>query len=889
MAHFPRKNHRESYLPALLALAAGVLFALTLYPHYVQDNDVGAYLFQARTFAEGRLAARSPDLTEPFHTWFVITDAEGRMFSRYPPGHALFLAASLRLFGTARVVPPLAMAGCVVLLYFLLLELYDRRTASLGAWLLLLSPFFLFAGSTLLSHATNTALVALFLLLYVKYLKRPRALLALGSGAALGMAFLTRPYTAVLVGLVAAGWLPVHARLERRGRRARDPAAGAQPRGTKSPGFLRRAPVFLIGAAPFLAAYLVYNQLLMGDPFRPPFLASGFVGADRPDVAWLGSWGPFVERLGRTRWALGEMNHWAAPFPYLFQVVFLYVALVLRRRQDVLLMLFLLAIVVGHAFYFGTGDFWVTGIVGPLYYFAGLLFLAGANARFLLHVHAFFRERSPERVYRWGLVAVAVFVAVSFAWRMGPRYVALRNHARARAADVRVLEQGIEEPALVFLPAAHIGHPWGQFLNAPSFDDPVVFARDLGAERNHELHASLYFERRAYVFFDGRPHPLRRAVPFVRHWLLLGPFEGPLERLVWRAEKLDPALPGPQVGEGDLGRVWQPHYAKSAYVDLADDLMDGEETSARAYAHTYVYMGHETPARILFGSDDAIRIWVNEEKVADVFAVRGAAMDEDTASCVLGSGWNRVLVESGQDHGGWGFFLRFTDLYGNPLESLHYQPEPPVNPEPVPFVRRWALAGPFFGEFDQVFARDFVGERSALPDPESSSPGGAPPDDLPRSRSHGEPPRWRAIVSPSPEIDLHDHLRAPRPAAAYAHTYVRSDVERSVLLRMGSDDGIKVWLNGGLVFGRNEVRGARPDQDRVEAALRAGWNSVLVKVTQMRYGWEFYFRISDLDGAPVPALWFQAEKPPGDELRGLRPPTGSAGDPPSESRGSFGT
>jgi HEAT repeat protein len=96
--------------------------------------------------------------------------------------------------------------------------------------------------------------------------------------------------------------------------------------------------------------------------------------------------------------------------------------------------------------------------------------------------------------------------------------------------------------------------------------------------------------------------------------------------------------------------------------------------------------------------------------------------------------------------------------------------------------------------------------------------------------------------------------------AAYLRTNVWSDKSRKVLLELGSDDGIKVWLNGQVVHANNATRPASPGQDKVEVTLKQGWNPLLLKVTQGGGEWAVCARIRQLDGSKAEGLNFQAEK-----------------------------
>src|SRR5262249_34914773 len=72
--------------------------------------------------------------------------------------------------------------------------------------------------------------------------------------------------------------------------------------------------------------------------------------------------------------------------------------------------------------------------------------------------------------------------------------------------------------------------------------------------------------------------------------------------------------------------------------------------------------------------------------------------------------------------------------------------------------------------------------------------------------------------------------------------------DRFVTLSVGSDDGVKVWLNGELVIAHDVPRSAAPDQDRAKVHLRAGDNTLLMKVVNLGGGSAFYFRIRPKTG-----------------------------------------
>jgi len=97
------------------------------------------------------------------------------------------------------------------------------------------------------------------------------------------------------------------------------------------------------------------------------------------------------------------------------------------------------------------------------------------------------------------------------------------------------------------------------------------------------------------------------------------------------------------------------------------------------------------------------------------------------------------------------------------------------------------------------------------------------------------------------EIDLSE-LIGGQHRVAYLRTRFRSPVARQAVLELGSDDGVKVWLNRTLVHANNVTRGVSAGEDRVEVDLRQGRNFMLVKVTQGVGGWGFTACLADKDG-----------------------------------------
>ena len=85
--------------------------------------------------------------------------------------------------------------------------------------------------------------------------------------------------------------------------------------------------------------------------------------------------------------------------------------------------------------------------------------------------------------------------------------------------------------------------------------------------------------------------------------------------------------------------------------------------------------------------------------------------------------------------------------------------------------------------------------------------------------------------------DVDDH-------SSYALITLESATAQSdVNMRAGSDDSIKIWLNGEVVHNNPIDRGAQDYQDRFTVDLKEGDNLLLVKVSELAGGWSMFVGI----------------------------------------------
>jgi hypothetical protein len=165
------------------------------------------------------------------------------------------------------------------------------------------------------------------------------------------------------------------------------------------------------------------------------------------------------------------------------------------------------------------------------------------------------------------------------------------------------------------------------------------------------------------------------------------------------------------------------------------------------------------------------------------------------------------------------------------------------------FVRDWLVVGPFP-------APDRKGHTVTFP-PETD------PFDLKKEYKAGAATlHWQTHPSSGDYVDFAKLFHTEDPAVAYAICWVRSDRARRVVLSLGSNDGIKVWVGGKSVADVGVFRSASPGQDRASCELAAGWNEVRVKIDNQGGPWGFYFEVRDpATNRPATGLEFTTTPP----------------------------
>lgn len=167
-------------------------------------------------------------------------------------------------------------------------------------------------------------------------------------------------------------------------------------------------------------------------------------------------------------------------------------------------------------------------------------------------------------------------------------------------------------------------------------------------------------------------------------------------------------------------------------------------------------------------------------------------------------------------------------------------------PKHFGFLMKWQLIAPFTNVerkgFDEVFPPEKEVNLTA------SYPG------------KGGDAKWVPFESKDDYgmIDFNKPFTMLKEVTGYAYTEFNSAEARDAQIRIGCKNGWKVWLNGELLFARDEYhRGMKLDQYKLPCHLKSGKNTILVKCCQNEQTeswtveWQFQLRICDATGTAI--------------------------------------
>ena len=486
------------------AVIVGGAFGVTLFLNYSFVSrlphvpDAVSYIFQAKLLASGHLAAPPPPVQEVFEFFnppFIFL-ADDKWASKYPFGHPLMLALGVRL-GAIWLIPPLVGAASVALVFAIGRKVFSARVGLLAALFLATSPFFLMTASNFMPH--NTAVFYLLgALLFLAIIDRRPFLYGLLAGLFFGLVFNTRPLTAIA--LIPPFGLYLLILLLPRGRRLTG---------------VTQVSAFAVGGLMMLGAYWLYNLGTTGEAFTSGYQAGGEgVGFGGNHTASLG----IQNEQAQMAFLLLVVNGWPRYVGLMF--VLLPFILATRHRWDWFLLSCAVAVMGVYTLWAGNGV-----MHGPRYWYEALPFLVllaarGADraAEVLANGAGWLRRAllGGEGRPLWAgvLVVYAVVLALVggsvYGWLLGnqdgwhadfvpDRATSLRGFNQIDDRLVGLIDEAGLDNALVLVEVCPHWWCYGNvfWMNSPTLDGDIVFARDLEGRRAELFQA--YPDRAVYV------------------------------------------------------------------------------------------------------------------------------------------------------------------------------------------------------------------------------------------------------------------------------------------------------------------------------------------------------------------------------------------------------
>ena len=164
------------------------------------------------------------------------------------------------------------------------------------------------------------------------------------------------------------------------------------------------------------------------------------------------------------------------------------------------------------------------------------------------------------------------------------------------------------------------------------------------------------------------------------------------------------------------------------------------------------------------------------------------------------------------------------------------------------FLTQWKIVGPFDNADGKGFAAVFPPEQKVDLAGEYDGKTGKV--------------RWSDYATKDEfgMVDINTVYTPLKSVTAYAYTEFVSDKAQPAELRLGCKNAWKVWLNGKLLWERDEYhRGMQIDQYRLASQLQPGRNTILVKACQNELvekwtvEWQFQLRVCDHLGKAIPS------------------------------------
>ncbi len=480
-----RLDKRFIIIFMLLAMLFVMLSIHFVFQQTLTTDDERTYEFQAKILKSGRIFAPSPPVKESFKNFILIIE-EDRWTGHYPLGHPLILALGM-LLCSPYLFPVLFSGAIVLLVYLICKELYgSKKMAVLSAFLLVISPIFIFTSSTLLTHTSSTFFLGLFMLLFTRSVEQEREgwkgyIYALLAGLFIGFAFNMRPLTAVGFGLPFAVLLFVRLFGKRK-------------------GLYGKALLMIAGFSLLVLATLWYNYQLNGDFFKFPVeYYDAFVNKAHYHSIQNGILNLSLNMI--------KLNAFLYGFPLSLFWVFLIVFKKKFEKGDKLCSVIILSFAAAYLFW------WFTGVsdTGPVYYYDLLIPIVILSSRGIVFLHHKIKQWFPGKKN-----FVPVFLSLSILFSIITFYPERVVFFRKLTSKInepykKIEKMGINNAVVFIKNLPRVGNIGGYRMNSPDLKDDIIYCHLLIGPLNARV--VRHFPGRAYYILTFNEKKESKLIP----------------------------------------------------------------------------------------------------------------------------------------------------------------------------------------------------------------------------------------------------------------------------------------------------------------------------------------------------------------------------------------
>ena len=190
-------------------------------------------------------------------------------------------------------------------------------------------------------------------------------------------------------------------------------------------------------------------------------------------------------------------------------------------------------------------------------------------------------------------------------------------------------------------------------------------------------------------------------------------------------------------------------------------------------------------------------------------------------------------------------------------------------PSPRGVFGAWLVAGPFRAQKSIDTIPEGVDERALAPVVGTSLGGDRVLGDT-KPNEKLPPARWQVISTNEFALDVKGALEAKTPdLLAYAAGTLHVEEPGRHYVLLGVDDGVRVFVDGKVVFTRDESRPIREDDDILPLDLTRGDHAIVLKLHQRDGAWAFRVRVTGANLEPSRGAYLKLDGVTADDARTL--------------------